>query len=105
MLAFAALGALRLLLLGHAREPERGGSDLRRAAVPAAMLGAVALIPALGFGLAGAAMALALAAVSQHGRPSASGFAAAAGAAVAVVLAFTWSFRALLAVPLPAGPW
>lgn len=105
MLAFTIFAALRLLLLGQAPEPEAGGSAPRRVAVPVLMLGSVALIPALGFGLAGTAMALSLVAVAQHERMGARAALLIAGGVIATVLAFTFGFRDLLNVPLPRGPW
>lgn len=103
MLGFTLLAAVRLVLLKRAAEPRAAEGIARVALVPAAMLGAVALIPTLGFAAGGVAMALVLMAASFHRSEGGGRVVASAIGVVAVVLLVTLAFRQLLSVPLPQG--
>ncbi len=103
MLAFVALAAVRLFLLRRAAEPASAHGLGRVAVVPVAMLGAVALIPTLGFVAGGVAMALVLMAAAFHRGEGGGRVAVSAAGVVAVVLLVTLAFRRLLNVPLPSG--
>ena len=103
MLSFIALAAVRLFLLKRAAEPRSSQGLIRVAVVPLAMLGAVAMIPIMGFAVGGIGMAFVLVAASFH-RTEGGGrlVASIVGVAVAVLLV-TLAFRLLLSVPLPQG--
>ncbi len=103
LLVFVGLGLLRLIVFRRGEPAPPGGSWPRRIALPAIMLGGVALVPILGFGTAGAAMGLALLLVALHERPSLSLALRMVLSVVAVILAVTYAFRDLLSVPLPLG--
>lgn len=103
MAAFVFIATLRLLLTRRVKEEPVSGSTVRRIAVPAVMLCAVALVSAIGFGPAGVLMGLALIAITQHERMKAGGLLALAATVTAVILLFTYGFRDILSVPLPTG--
>ena len=103
MAVLVGLAMLRTVLQGAPVRAPLSGSLARRIALPVAMLCAVALVPLIGFGGAGVAMALALIVTAQHGRAGAVPMALIVGSVVLVILGFTYSFRHFLSVPLPAG--
>ncbi|MHA3979479.1 tripartite tricarboxylate transporter permease [Halovulum sp. GXIMD14794] len=103
MLALCVLAIGLTLKTGHATPPGGMQGMVRRAAVPLAMLGAVALIPVLGFMTGGLLMAAVLTLAAQHERISAAGWAALAAGVGLTVALFTIGFRSALSVPLPTG--
>lgn len=103
VLALCALAAA-LVCAGRRAAPIlalEGGA--RRAAVPAAMLACVSLIPLVGFMASGTLLGLALMFAAHHGKGSARGWLALGAAVAATVVLFTAGFRHLLDVPLPSG--
>jgi len=103
MLVVIGLAALRLIATRAVVEERGEGSVRRRIAAPAVMLGAVALIPLVGFGAAGLAMGFALMLVAQHGRAPARFWLLLSAGVGATIIAFTHVFREVLGVPLPGG--
>ncbi len=103
MLVFVAAALIKLVLTRDVIEETAEGSVVRRIAVPTIMLGGVALISTLGFGVAGLLMGVALMFVAQHGRASPQFWLTLTAGVVITILVFTFGFRNLLAVPLPAG--
>jgi len=103
MLALVAVALVRLVLARDVVEEAVDGSVPRRLAVPVVMLAAVALIPVIGFSLAGLAMGLALMVVAQHGRAGAGFWLMLTLGVGATILAFAYGFHAFLGVPLPTG--
>lgn len=103
MLSFIAVAAVRLLLLKRAAEPRSSQGLVRVAVVPLAMLGAVAIIPIVGFAVGGIGMALVLVAASFHRAEGGGRLAGSIVGAAAAVLLVTLAFRLLLSVPLPQG--
>jgi putative tricarboxylic transport membrane protein len=103
MLAFVAIAIIKLLITRDVVEETVAGSTVRRIAVPAIMLGAVAMISTLGFGLSGLLMGIALMLVAQHGKAPGRFWALLTLGVIATILLFTFSFRNLLSVPLPTG--
>ncbi|TDL78312.1 C4-dicarboxylate ABC transporter permease [Palleronia sediminis] len=103
MLAFVALAAIRLVVLKRAARPAPARGRARTAIVPVAMLGAVALIPAVGFLVGGVALALVLMAAAYHRDGEGGRAIVSVAGVVAVVIGVTLAFRELLAVPLPGG--
>lgn len=105
MMVFIVLALLRTVLTGRGHGVTLEGSSLRRIAVPALMLVAVALIPIFGFALAGLVMGLGLIMVAQHERMSPQTLVILVVCVAAVILSFTFGFKDLLGVPLPDGRW
>ena len=103
MAVLVCLAILRTLLRGGVASEPLTGSTIRRATLPLAMLTAVALIPWLGFGIAGVVMALALIIIAQHDRVRFAPMTVLTLSVIALTLAFTYSFRTFLSVPLPGG--
>jgi len=103
MLALIALASVRLFLLKRAAEPGSARGLVRVAVVPVAMLGAVALIPTLGFVTGGVALALVLMAAAFHPGEGGGRITASVIGVVTVVFLVTLAFRRLLNVPLPSG--
>ncbi|MEM8751153.1 MAG: tripartite tricarboxylate transporter permease [Pseudomonadota bacterium] len=103
MLVIIALAVVRLLLVREVTEEGIGGSQFRRASVPAIMLGAVALLSTFGFAIIGVVMSLALIIPAQHGRASTKFWALLAIGVAVVAMAFTYGFGEILSVPLPSG--
>ncbi|MEO0496971.1 MAG: tripartite tricarboxylate transporter TctB family protein, partial [Pseudomonadota bacterium] len=103
MLVVIAIAVVRLLFTRHVTEEAVEGSNLRRIAVPAIMLAAVALLGTLGFALTGLIMALALIWPAQHGSASHRYWVILVTSVGVLALAFTYGFDELLSVPLPAG--
>ena len=103
MVAFIVAAYAKLALTGVVTEEAVPGSYLRRLLVPVTMLAAVALMPHLGFGTACALMGLVLTFVADHEPRSPGARLLAVGSVVVVILAVTYAFKTLLAVPLPRG--
>jgi len=103
MLVFCGLAAAQTLLTRRVSEDHMLGSWPRRIALAAALLAFVALTPLLGFAAAGVLMALALMRVAEYDRRGPKAWLILGGSVVAAVLAFSLTFRELLAVPLPRG--
>lgn len=103
MLVFVAIAFVRLLLTRSVKEISSPGSTPRRISVPVIMLGAVLLIPVLGFGLSGALMGLALIASAQYERLKAAPMLILAASVVVVIFLFSFGFKDILGVPLPSG--
>ncbi|MBO6756324.1 MAG: tripartite tricarboxylate transporter permease [Roseibium sp.] len=103
MLVLVVLAVVLMLVQRKASKRGPQGSAVRRSLVPIAMLGGAALIPILGFALAGIAMALVLVFAAQHERSSGKAWTGLIlGVGLTIVL-FTFGFRYLLDVPLPMG--
>lgn len=103
MLVVIGIALVRTLLKANAASEPKAGSTMRRIILPVVMLGSVALVPMLGFGLAGVVMSVSLIAVAQHGRLPAGLMGILVGSVIVLTLLFTYSFRELLSVPLPVG--
>lgn len=95
------LAALRLVLTRQATGIEVEGSWARMAAVPAIMLGGVALIPVLGFPVAAVLLGLGLMVPAQHSHLDGKGWLVLGAGVGLTVLAFTLLFSEGLGVPLP----
>ena len=101
MAVVVAASVAKLLLTRHVTgEPVRG-SLVRSAAVPVAMLLAVAAIPLVGFAVAAALLGLLLIVPAQHESFSRRGSAILAGSVLAVILGAVVLFDSGLNVPLP----
>jgi putative tricarboxylic transport membrane protein len=103
MLCVVVLAAIRLLVLKRAAEPSPAKGLWRVPLVPVAMLGAVAVIPSVGFAAGGIAMAAVLMAAAFHKSEGGARIAGSVVGVAAVIVAVTLAFRHLLNVPLPAG--
>ena len=75
MAVFVAAAVFRLFVTRHVAQTAVEGSRLRMAALPAAMLSAVLLMPVLGFLATAVFLGLFLSLVAQHDRFSAKGWA------------------------------
>lgn len=103
LLVFVGMGLLRLTLFRRGEPEMPSGSWPRRIALPLVMLGGIALVPILGFGVAGAVMGLGLLVISLHECLSLKAAIGLPVAVAAIILAVTFAFRDLLSVPLPVG--
>lgn len=103
MCVVVALALVKTVVFGARAESKPTGSTPRRFAVPALMLGGLALIPILGFGAAGLAVGLALIVPARHGPADRRAWFGLAAAVAAAVVGMTVAFREFLSVPLPAG--
>lgn len=103
MLFFVAVAIVKLLIVRDVVEETAEGSVFRRIAVPAIMLGTVAIISTVGFGAAGLLMGVALMMVAQHGTASRQFWLFLTLGVLATIIIFTFGFRNLLSVPLPTG--
>jgi putative tricarboxylic transport membrane protein len=101
MVVLVGFSLVRLMLTRHVTEVQVEGSYARIAAVPLIMLGAVALIPVLGFMLTALLMGLALILPAQHDRFTGKAWIALILGVAGAILGFTLLFSEVLSVPLP----
>ncbi|MEM1079418.1 MAG: tripartite tricarboxylate transporter permease [Pseudomonadota bacterium] len=101
MLALTGLAVVQLLLTRQVTEIPVVGTRTRMVAVPLLMLGAVALIPVLGFELAALLLGAALIIPAQHDAFTPKGWALLLAGVVGTILAVTLLFGQVLNVPLP----
>ncbi|MEM1265211.1 MAG: tripartite tricarboxylate transporter permease [Pseudomonadota bacterium] len=102
-LILSAIAALVLITGGAPSPADPIKGPVRCAALPAAMLFAVAVIPVLGFTVAGLFMALALMVIAQHERVSPQSALVLALSLAGIIVLFVAAFREMLNVPLPRG--
>ena len=101
MAVLVGIAALALLLTRRATDVPVQGSRLRMAAVPALMLGGVALIPVLGFEIPAVLLGLALIVPAQHERYGPKHWIALIAGVTGVIIGVTLLFGEVLGVPLP----
>ena len=101
MAVLVGIAALALLMTRRATDVPVQGSRLRMAAVPALMLGSVALIPILGFEIPAIMLGLALIVPAQHERYGPKHWIALIVGVTGVILGVTLLFGEVLGVPLP----
>jgi len=103
MLCLVGAGALKVAFTREVTSSAVAGSSLRMILVPAIMLGAVALMPSLGFYISALILGLALILPAQHESFSTRGWVYLIIGIVVVILGCSWVFNNVFSVPLAKG--